>query len=87
MPYALPLPPHWSAQGWKVKIYDNERLEPPHVTILFRDLHWRFDLRDRRYLDRDPDPADIPAAIEDAVMSNVDLLSAEWNRMHPDNPV
>ena len=28
MPLQLPLPERLSNEGWKVKIYDNERLEP-----------------------------------------------------------
>jgi hypothetical protein len=36
MAFSLPLSPPLRAQGWKVKIRDRERSEPPHVTILHR---------------------------------------------------
>jgi hypothetical protein len=34
MPYDLPLPDNF--KPWKVKIFDNELLEEPHVTIIFK---------------------------------------------------
>ncbi len=41
MPYELLLPSRVRAQGWKVKIRDKERLEPPHATVLKRMESWR----------------------------------------------
>jgi len=34
MPFELQLPRNLKADGWKVKIFDKEELEPPHVTVL-----------------------------------------------------
>ena len=33
MPFNLELPEALKQAGWKVKIHDSERLEPPHVTV------------------------------------------------------
>ena len=52
MPHALELPKRLKAQGWKVKIREKERLEPPHVTIMCRRKEWRLSLRDGEFLCR-----------------------------------
>lgn len=44
------LPRKLREQGWKVKIYDNERLEPPHITLICRERVWRVGLRERDFL-------------------------------------
>ena len=33
MPYDFPLSQALRQAGWKVKIHDFERLEPPHITV------------------------------------------------------
>jgi hypothetical protein len=60
MAFLLPLPSALVAQGWKAKIRDRERTEPPHVTVLQKTRAWRFDLRAGRFLDMEPDPKDVP---------------------------
>ena len=60
MAYTLPLPTRF--KQWKVKIHDLERVEPPHVHIIRRTESWRLDLRTGRYMDKEPDPADVPTA-------------------------
>ena len=87
MPFALTLPELWASRGWKAKIRDRERLEPPHVTILHKAQAWRFGLRSPTFLDREPDPTKVPEEIVEAVRSNLELLRQEWNRMFPENPV
>lgn len=87
MPFTLNLPEPWVGRGWKVKIRDRERLEPPHVTILYRTRAWRFDLRSERFLDKEPDPKEVPKEVANEVRSNLTLLRQEWDRMFPDNPV
>ena len=54
MAFRLPLPDPFPARGWKVKIRDLERNEPPHATILWRQRAWRFGLRERTFLDDAP---------------------------------
>ena len=52
MPFVLQLLKVLSQAGWKVKIYDFERLEPPHVTILRKfEETWRLSLRDGKFMD------------------------------------
>jgi hypothetical protein len=87
VPFALTLPEPAASRGWKAKIRDRERLEPPHVTILHKTRAWRFDLRSGTFLDREPDPKAVPEEIVAAVRSNLDLLRQEWDRMFPENPV
>jgi hypothetical protein len=87
MPFTLTLPEPWAARGWRVKIRDRERLEPPHVTILHRTRAWRLDLRSERMLDKAPDPRDVPKEILDEIRKRRALLCQEWNRMFPENPV
>ncbi len=87
MPFNLDPPEPWASRGWKVKIRDRERLEPPHVTILQRTRTWRFDLRSEKFLDREPDPAEVPKEVVKVIHSNLGRLRQEWDRMFPGNPV
>lgn len=97
MPVAFPLPPPHDKRGWKAKIRDRERVEPPHVTILFRMQSWRLGLRERDFLDTHPDSSLVPAAIVDHLLSETipqgettsryGRVVAEWNRLYPENPV
>lgn len=87
MPFTLNLPEPWASRGWKVKIRDRERLEPPHVTILHRTRAWRFDLRSEKFLDKEPDPKEVPKQVAVEVRSNLTLLRQEWDRMFPENPL
>ncbi|HZK81400.1 MAG TPA: hypothetical protein VFC46_10045 [Humisphaera sp.] len=50
MPYSLPLPKKLGTI-WKIKIWDNEILEEPHVTVLRKDTKWRYGLRRRDFMD------------------------------------
>jgi hypothetical protein len=87
VPFTLNVPEPWAGRGWKVKIHDRERLEPPHATILHRTRAWRFDLRAEKFLDRDPDPSEVPDEVADEVRSKLPLLRREWNRRFPENRV
>ena len=87
MPFALTLPEPWASRGWKAKIRDRERLEPPHVTILQKTRAWRFDLRSATFLDREPDPKEVPEEIVTALRSSLELLRQEWDRIFPENPI
>ncbi len=87
MAFSLPLPTLWSKQRWKVKIRDWERLEPPHVTILHGTRAWRWNLRDCSFMDRDPDPSEVPQEIVTHIEANLQALRAEWDDMYPSNPV
>ena len=36
MPFDLPLPRKLKTEGWKVKIRENERIKPSHLTIMHK---------------------------------------------------
>lgn len=88
MPYELPLPKKLKAQGWKVKIRDKERVEPPHVTIMHKADEWRLGLRDRELL---VPPGGRIRDIDPGVMQVIDAqwerLREEWDARYPENPV
>lgn len=87
MPYELPLPERVKEQGWKVKIRDKERLEPPHATVLRRARAWRWDLRTRRFMDKTPNPNEVPKEALDSMQSQHAELCRQWDAMYPENPV
>ncbi len=87
MAFALPLSPPLPKQGWKVKIRDRERLEPPHVTIIRGTQTWRFSLRSGEFLDDDPDPREVPENLLSEIYQDLERLRFEWDQMYPENPV
>lgn len=87
MPFNLLLPEPWRSRGWKVKIAEKERVEPPHVTIIHRSCRWRLGLRDGRFHDEDPDPAEVPRDLVTLVKDELGVLRARWDEMYPHNPV
>lgn len=88
MPFELPLPKKLKAEGWKVKIREKERVEPPHVTIMHKADEWRLGLRDRQLL---IPPGGRIKDIDPAVMTIVDehweSLREAWDAKYPDNPI
>ena len=86
MPFNLPLPKQL-AGVWKVKIFDAERGEPPHVTIVQGKQLWRLNLRTKEFMDRKPSLRLVPQAVMEAITAHWDLLVGQWDRMFPNNPV
>src|SRR3954462_12098311 len=88
MPYELPLPKKLKTQGWKVKIREKERVEPPHVTIMHKADEWRFGLRDKRLL---VPPGgrikDIDREVMRIVEDHWERLIEVWDEKYPKNPV
>ncbi len=87
MPFDPVLPPALERRGWKVKIRERERVEPPHVTVIRRTRTWRFGLGDRRSLDRLPPAREVPAALGEHLLAHFCELRQAWDRMCPENPV
>ncbi len=89
MPFELPLPANLHKARWRVKIREKETREPPHVTILRRTRAWRINLRTREYMDADPDPGEVAAALDAFVREegNWQTLCRAWDEKYPDNPV
>lgn len=90
MPFRLNLPKKLRVQGWKVKIQEKERLEPPHVSIWHGEAMWRVSLRTGGLLvppgggwnDIDEE---VRAEIEDE--DNWKSLCDAWDAKYPNNPV
>lgn len=87
MAFSLSLPEPWASRGWKAKIRDKERLEPPHVTLLHKTRAWRMGLRELGFLDDSPPPMEVPAEVFTFVKENLQTLRDAWDRMYPENPV
>jgi hypothetical protein len=87
MAFSAPLPAGLATRGWKAKIRDRERNEPPHVTILHRTRAWRLDLRTWRFLDKEPDPNDVPEELLSELIRQSALLRKKWDEMYPENPI
>ena len=89
MPFDLPLPDALRKARWRVKIREKETREPPHVTILRGTRAWRINLRTGDFMDRLPDPDDVPRDVLDHLMeeANWTLLCSEWDKKYPNNPV
>ena len=85
--FSLLLPANLKNQGWQVKIRDKEIREAPHITILRRGKPWRWDLRERRFMDRTPTPSDVPEHLMAKLHENYALLYHEWDKIYPDNPI
>ena len=77
----------WDSRGWKAKIRDRERVEPPHVTILYKTAAWRVCLRTIEFLDRIPDPKEVPDEVLRDIQAKLPELRAAWDRMYAENPV
>lgn len=87
MPFDLPLTDPLRRQGWKIKIQDRERLEPPHVTIIFGISKWRVGLRDHRFLDEEPNPGEVPRELVKLIEDRWSDICDAWDVMYPKNPV
>ena len=85
--FTVKLPEPWESRGWKAKIRDRERVEPPHVTIMQKAKAWRLGLRTQQFLDANPDPSEIPEEVLAAIRTARSLLRREWDRMYPENPI
>lgn len=88
MPFDLKLPRNLKAARWKVKIFDKEELEPPHVTILRGPDIWRLGLRDGRFLIPPGGSwSDFPKELQKILKNSLPALRIQWDRIHPTNPV
>jgi len=86
--FTIPLPSRSLSAIWKVKIRNDERGEEPHVSVIFKGSGvYRFGLRKRAFLDRDPDPRNVPADVVGFILAHLDEFVAAWDRMYPENVV
>ena len=88
MPFEIALPAAQKKSGWKVKLRERERLEPPHVTILFKTGALRIGLRDKEFLVPPGGSWNaVPPEVRQVIEANWDALAAAWDAMYPENPV
>lgn len=95
MPAELLLSNKLKKAKWKVKIREKERLEPPHVSIINGTNTWRLCLRSEKFLDKVPDPDEIPAELLGYIKSGQlnkkqtvwEWLCGRWDEMYPNNKV
>ncbi len=88
MPYRLDLPRRLRERGWKVKIRDKERLEPPHVTVWHGEVVWRICLRTRGFLV--PPGGNwklIDSELREIIENNWETLCNAWDEKYPENVV
>lgn len=87
MVYELSIPEVQKGRGWKVKIRNLERTEDPHVTILWKNYSWRYNIRDSGFMDREPDPREVPDDVVAYIEEHLQELRDEWDKKHPENPI
>ncbi len=87
MARAFKLPKVLTDAGWSVKIRNRERVEPPHVTVMFRTKRWRYGLRDGAFLDGTPPPREVPPALRDQLATRRAEFTVVWDQLYPENPV
>jgi hypothetical protein len=88
VPFSLSLPARCRSEGWRVKIREKERNEPPHVTILRRTYAWRLGLRDAEFLVPPGGSwSDIDQDVKKAIEENWDVLRTQWDAKYPENPI
>jgi len=83
----LPVPDPWSQRGWKLKIRNRERNEPPHVTLMFKTTYWRWGIRELSFRDSSPPPGDVPDEIVSWLRNHNEFWVGVWNVAYPENPV
>jgi hypothetical protein len=85
MTFRVKLDDAW--RGWQVKLYTLEQNEEPHATLVRGLRSWRWSLRTGKFLDRQPDPKEVPDGLLAVVISQRDELVLAWDELHPINPV
>ena len=88
MPFELKLPKRLKAAGWKLKVREKERVEPPHITVLCHTREWRIGLRDTSFL---VPPGgrwkDLDVELVELLRVNWGALRAAWDAKYPENPI
>jgi len=87
MPYELTLIARLRKAGWKVKIRDAERLEDPHVTIIWKYKTWRLSLRTNQFLEQGQSWKGVDKEVQSAIEQAWETLTQAWNMLYPENPI
>ncbi len=57
------------------------------MTVIRGSESWRYDLRERKFMDRVPPARNVDAAVVDYIEENLAVIVAAWDPMYPDNTV
>jgi hypothetical protein len=87
MPYELNIKEPYTSQGWKVKIREKERLEPPHATVIKGSKSWRWDLRKNKFMDLNPSSKEVPKGVVEKLKEKSAELIKQWDLKYPENKV
>lgn len=87
MPFEVKLPKKKKDEKWIVKIREKERVEPPHVTVIRKTKTWRWNLRDQKFMDKEPSPREVSKEVVKVLKKRRARLVKEWDKMYPHNPV
>ncbi len=85
MPYSLLVPANLS--NWSIKIYDKERLEPPHITVNNGECTWRINLRTKEFMDPAQPGCKLHKQVKKLILDNWTWLVEEWDKRYPNNQV
>lgn len=88
MPFSVSLTQALRKAGWRVKIYDAEGPEEPHVSIFRKGETWRISLRTGKFLDTGGKWSQIDDDVRAAIEREWETLRSEWDKLHGDiNPI
>lgn len=87
MPVEFDLSAALKNSGWKLKIREKETVEPPHVSVIKGLETWRWNLREKKFMDKQPPPRSVPKEIKKFLEENHDQIVSEWDKKYPLNPV
>lgn len=89
MPTPFRIPKSLRKARWKLKIQEKETREPPHVSILRGTDKWRINLRTGEFLDKLPDPSEVPKLLLNFIRRQAiwEEICTAWDDKYPDNPV
>ena len=65
MPAIFDIPTHLKSNGWKIKIREKETVEPPHATVIHGLNAWRWNLREKKFMDKKPPARLVPNEIKE----------------------
>jgi hypothetical protein len=87
LPHEFDIPKRLADQGWRVKVLDKERAEPPHVTVTRGPRRWRFGIREDHFLDREPPAREVSKELLAWLRAHKDEFADVWDRKYPHNRV
>lgn len=75
------------SSGWKVNIREKETVEPHHASVINGLDTWRWNSREKKFMDKQPPPRSVPKEIKQFLEKNHDQIVSEWDKKYPLSPV